>query len=146
MELFLDLRNFSDTPAKVHARITMTDRNENTVADRDFDVDVAPRESKEVRLDMAPENLAALLPPFKITGDVLSSELQDLSTRVDATLVMGNSRFLFSDSSDVFEDWFTVGTPSDAAANPRTWIVWTHGEAQRRRRSCRRPRASAAPM
>ncbi|MGB8355168.1 MAG: hypothetical protein WCD79_14820, partial [Chthoniobacteraceae bacterium] len=127
--LFLDVRNFSDKPAKIHARITMTDRNENAAADREFDVELAPQESKEVRLDMAPENLAALLPPFKITGDVLSSELQDLSTRVDTTLVMGNSRFLFSNCGDVFDDWFTAGSP--VQPGERGWIDWTFGEAQR---------------
>jgi hypothetical protein len=131
VELSLDLRNFSKTPAKVKARVTMTDRNENTVADRDFSADIAAGETKELRLDLAPENLGGFLPPFKLAGDVLSAELQDLSARIDSTLVLGNSRYLFDDFSDVLGRWFTVGTPSPPRANLRTWTVWTHGEAQR---------------
>lgn len=135
VSLFLDARNFSAVPAKVRARITMTDRNENAVADRDFQIELAANESKETRLEMAPENLAAFLPPFKITGDVLSAELQDLSSRLDTTLVMGNSRYLFDDFSDALGRWFTVGLPTAQPTSPRnnsrTWIGWTHGEAQR---------------
>lgn len=131
VELSLDLRNFTKTAAKVRTRITMTDRNENTVADREFEIDVAAGESKEARLALAPENLGNYLPPFKLAGDVLSAELQDLSARVDTTLVMGNSRFLFDDFSDVFGRWFNIGTPAPPRANLRTWISWTSGEAQR---------------
>jgi hypothetical protein len=131
--LFLDARNFTDKPAKLKSRITMTDRNENVVADREFPVEIGPKESKEIRLEMAPENLAAFLPPFKISGDVLSTELQELSARVDTMLVMGNSRYLFDDFSDVFGRWFTVGVPtiSSPRTGTRNWISWTHGEAPR---------------
>ncbi len=127
--VFLDLRNFSAAPAKVRARVTMTDRNENAVADREFQLDLAANESKEVLLDLAPENLGAFLPPFKITGDVLSSELAALSARLDATLVLGNCRYLFDDFSDVYGRWFTVGAPMPLT--DRTWVGWVQGEAQR---------------
>jgi len=131
ISLFLDARNFTAKPAKIRARLTLTDRNESAAADRDFQIELAPNEAKEMRLEMAPDNLAAFLPPFKLAGDVLSTDLAELSTRVDTMLVMGNSRFLFDDFSDVFGRWFTVGTPSPPRSNPRAWISWTHGEAQR---------------
>jgi hypothetical protein len=153
VSLSLDARNFSAVPAKVRARITMTDRNENAVADREFQVELAANESKETRLEMEPENLAAFLPPFKITGDVLSAELQDLSTRVETTLVMGNSRYLFDDFSDVLGRWFTAGIPTAQPSSPRSsqrgWVVWTHGQAQRAtpltQTSARLARADVAP-
>ena len=131
VSLFLDARNFTAKPAKVRARLTLTDRNESAAADREFQIELAPKETKELRLEMAPDNLAAFLPPFKLAGDVLSTDLAELSARVDTMLVMGNSRFLFDDFSDVFGRWFTVGTPSPPRGNPRAWISWTHGEAQR---------------
>ena len=34
----LDVRNFTATAAKVKVRLSMTDRNQNPVADRDFDL------------------------------------------------------------------------------------------------------------
>ena len=131
VSLYLDARNFTAKPAKVRARLTLTDRNESAAADREFQIELAPNEAKELRLEMAPDNLAAFLPPFKLAGDVLSTDLAELSARVDTMLVMGNSRFLFDDFSDVFGRWFTVGTPSPPRGNPRAWISWTHGEAQR---------------
>ena len=131
VSLFFDARNFTAKPAKVRARLTLTDRNESAAADREFQVELGPKESKEIRLEMAPDNLAAFLPPFKLAGDVLSTDLAELSTRLDTMLVMGNSRFLFDDFSDVFGRWFTVGTPTQPRANSRAWISWTHGEAQR---------------
>ena len=129
--LFLDVRNFTAKPAKIRARLTLTDRNESAAADREFQVELAAQESKEIRLELAPDNLAAFLPPFKLAGDVLSTDLQDLTARVDTTLVMGNSRYLFDDFSDVFSHWFNIGTPTSPRANQRTWVDWTHGEAQR---------------
>ena len=126
---FLDLRNFSATPAKVRVRVTMTDRNETLVADREFQADIAANTSKETLLDLAPENLGAFLPPFKISGDVLSAEISALTTRIDTTLVFGNSRYLFDDFSDVYGRWFTVGTP--LTEKKGTWLSWVQGEAQR---------------
>lgn len=131
VSLFLDARNFTAKPAKVRVRLTLTDRNESAAADREFQIELAANEAKEIRLEMAPDNLAAFLPPFKLAGDVLSTDLAELSTRVDTMLVMGNSRFLFDDFSDVFGRWFTVGTPTSPRASQRGWVSWTHGEAQR---------------
>lgn len=129
--LFLDLRNFTDKPAKLRSRVTMTDRNENLIVDREFQTELGPKELKEIALELDPQNLGAFLPPFKITGDVLSSELQELSTKIDTTLVMGNARYTFDDQGDALSRWFTVGTPAQPRTNIRNWIVWTHGEAQR---------------
>lgn len=131
LELFLDVRNFTATPAKLQIRVVVTDRNENTVVEREFTADVAGKEVKEIKLDLAPENLAAFLPPFKISGDVLSPELQDLSGRIDFSVVSGNSRYLFDNMSDAAARWFTAGSPQSPRNNPRSWITWTHGEAQR---------------
>ncbi|MEX1075783.1 MAG: NPCBM/NEW2 domain-containing protein [Pirellulales bacterium] len=131
LELFLDARNFTKAPAQVRGRIQLTDRNENTVATREFTLDLAAGGQKEVRWDLAPENLEAFLPPFKVSGDVLSPELPELSARIDSQLVVGNSRYLFDDMGDAAARWFTAGIPKPVRENLRGWMVWTHGEAQR---------------
>lgn len=130
MELFLDARNFTRAPAQVRGRIQVTDRNENMVATREFTLDLAAGGQQEVRWDLAPENLAAFLPPFKVSGDVLSAELPELSARIDSQLVVGNSRYLFDDMGDALARWFTAGGPQPRE-NLRVWESWTHGEAQR---------------
>ncbi len=127
--VFLDLRNFTAGAAKVTARVIMMDRNENLVAEREFEVALAAKESKETLLDLAPENLGAFLPPFKITGDVLSSELASVATRLEDHLVIGNSRYLYDNMGDVYGRWFTVGAPNPV--NDRNWMGWVQGEAQR---------------
>ena len=131
LELFLDARNFTKAPAQVRGRIQLTDRNENTVATREFTLDLAAGGQKEVRWDLAPENLAAFLPPFKVSGDVMSPELPELAARIDSQLVVGNSRYLFDDMGDAAARWFTAGIPKPVRENLRGWIAWTHGEAQR---------------
>jgi hypothetical protein len=130
LELALDARNFTKAPAQVRGRFQLTDRNENMVAARDFTLDLAAGTAREVRWDLAPENLAAFLPPFKVSGDVMSPELPDLSARIDSQLVVGNSRYLFDDMGDAAARWFTAGGPKPRE-NLRSWIGWTHGEAQR---------------
>ncbi|MEX0671189.1 MAG: NPCBM/NEW2 domain-containing protein [Pirellulales bacterium] len=131
MELFLDARNFTKAPARVRARVQVTDRNDNTVATREFTGQLAANEQQEFRWDLAPENLAAFLPPFRITGDVMSPELPDLTARIDVRLVMGNSRYLFDDMGDAAVRWFTAGSPIAPRGNLGGWFGWTHGEAQR---------------
>ena len=131
LELFLDARNFTKAPAQVRGRIQLTDRNENTVATREFTLDLAAGAQKEVRWDLAPENLAAFLPPFKVSGDVMSPELPELAARIDSQLVVGNSRYLFDDMGDAAARWFTTGIPKPVRENLRGWIAWAHGEAQR---------------
>jgi len=91
MELFLDARNFTTAPASVRARVQVTDRNDNTVATREFTGQLAANEQQEFRWDLAPENLAAFLPPFRITGDVMSPELPDLTARIDVRLVAADA-------------------------------------------------------
>ena len=131
LELFLDARNFTKAPAQVRGRIQLTDRNENTVATREFTLDLAAGAQKEVRWDLAPENLAAFLPPFKVSGDVMSPDLPELAARIDSQLVVGNSRYLFDDMGDAAARWFTTGIPKPVRENLRGWIAWAHGEAQR---------------
>ena len=131
LELFLDARNFTKAPAQVRGRIQLTDRNENTVATREFTLDLAAGAQKEVRWDLAPENLAAFLPPFKVSGDVMSPDLPELAARIDSQLVVGNSRYLFDDMGDAAARWFTAGIPKPLRENLRGWIAWTHGEALR---------------
>ncbi|MBI2194634.1 MAG: NPCBM/NEW2 domain-containing protein [Planctomycetes bacterium] len=131
LAFFLDVRNFLAKPAVVQVRVSMTDRNENRVADRDFRVDFAAGETKEVRLDLAPENLEAYLPPFRISGDVLSGELSKVSAQIDVTLVMGNGLMLFEDFSNLHGRWMTSGYTARIRNAYHDWLGWTHGEAQR---------------
>ena len=132
ISIFADVRNFKSEPARVRVRVTMTDRNSNMVVDRDFTLDLAAGESREAKLELKPEKLDAFLPPFKIGGDVLSNDLPEVSFKLDQTLVMGNSTFLFDDFSNVYGRWFTSGTPMSLRTNIREWFEnWTHGERQR---------------
>jgi hypothetical protein len=131
MELSVDARNFTKMPAQLRGRMQVTDRNENAVATREFTLDLAANAQQEFRVDLAPENLAGFLPPFRVAGDVMSSELQDLSARIDSRLVVGNSRYLFDDMGDAEARWFTAGNPSPPRNALRSWIGWTHGESQR---------------
>jgi hypothetical protein len=131
LELYLDARNFTKAPARLRGRVQVTDRNENTVFTRELTVELAAGEQKEVRWDLAPENLAVFLPPFRVTGDIMSPELQELSARIDSHLVLGNSRFLFDDMGDAAACWFTAGSPMSLRSDRAGWVRWTHGEEQR---------------
>ena len=136
--LSLDVRSFvagriaGNPPAKAKARLTVTDRNQNLVADRDFEVDLAPGDAKELRLELAPDNLEVYLPPFAIDCDVVSADLPQLSQKSEHKLVMANGILVFDDFSDVFGRWFTAGYvgPLDSRSE-RQWVGWTMGEAQR---------------
>lgn len=127
----LDVRSFVAAPARARVRLTMTDRNANVVADRDFDVPLAAGQSSETKLELAPGKLDAYLPPFSLTCDVVSADLPQLSQKSEHKLVMANSVFLFDDMSDALGRWFTAGYPGDLRHNLRPWVSWTHGEAQR---------------
>jgi hypothetical protein len=131
MELFVDARNFTQAPALVQGRVQVTDRNENTVAAREFKGQLAANEQKEFRWDLAPENLAGFLPPFRVAGEVTSPELPELVARIDSQLVVGNSRYLFDDMGDAAFRWFTAGSPITPRGNQSAWVAWTHGERQR---------------
>lgn len=127
----LDARSFVPAHAKVRARLSVADRNESVVADRDFDIPLPPSGASETRLELAPDKLDAYLPPFTITCDIVSADLPQLSTKTEHKLVMANSVFLFDDMSDPLARWFTAGYPGDLRAHPRSWVGWAHGEAQR---------------
>ncbi len=127
----LDLRSFSKSKAKVRARLTMTDRNDNLVVDRDFPIELAAGESRELNLAATPDNLEAFLPPFNIVLDVISTDLPEITTRREQSLVMGNSLFLFDDLSNVTGRWFTAGQPAAFQMHTHNWQQWSHGEGQR---------------
>ena len=133
--LFLEGRNFGKQPVKLQVRVAMTDRNQNLVADRDFTLQLAAGETREVLLPLKPEQLHAFLPPFKITGDILSPDLPTLTERIEETLVMGNALVLHADMGMLDSHWFTSGphTPAGTsiARDLRNWIYWAHGESQR---------------
>ncbi|MCX5658092.1 MAG: hypothetical protein NTW19_00015, partial [Planctomycetota bacterium] len=133
--LFLDARNFSAAKATFRARLTMTDRNQNTILDRDFPVELAPGESREARLDLKPENLQAYLPPFRVVGDILSPEFPQLAGRIDNTLVMGNAQILFADMGMLHSHWFTAGgfpRPGGRIQGEyNQWMPWLQGEGPR---------------
>ncbi|HZK82061.1 MAG TPA: hypothetical protein VFC46_13360, partial [Humisphaera sp.] len=137
LSVSLDARNFTPNGGKIKVRLSMTDRNQNAVADRDFDLAIGANESKEYKLDMKPENIGLYLPPFHISGDVMSTDLPALAARVDANVVMSNSRILFDDLSDVNGRWLTRGYRNNAgperpiAEDMRSWNYWIMGEAAR---------------
>ena len=129
--LFLDVRSFTRTPATVRARVTMTDRNDNRIVDRDVGLRLPPFGSKEQALELEPKNLGAFLPPFTVACDVLSADLPDASMKVDSKLVMANCVALFDDFSDLFGHWFTAGFRATTSRGRQVWSNWTMGEAQR---------------
>jgi hypothetical protein len=146
----VDVRSFFDRAAPVKVRLTITDRNEQLVADRDFPLELAPGAAVEERLAVSPENLDAFLPPFNVSIDVLAVDLPEANQKVDRTLVMGNGIVLFDDFSNVFGRWFTAGyndnrpdVPMDRKirSSLHTWWTWTHGEGQR---FCALPQTGAA--
>jgi hypothetical protein len=137
----LDARNFTNAPAKVKVRLSMTDRNQNPVVSRDFDLEIAANQSKEFKLDLAPENVGLFLPPFRVSGDVMSTDLPAIASRIDVDIVMANSHILFDNMADVNGRWLTRGYPSSPGhggkgtttidQNMRGYIEWTMGEAAR---------------
>ena len=132
--LAVDARNFGDKLVKLRARVSMIDRNQSVVADRDFTLDLPPGRASEQRLELKPDHLDTFLPPFKITGDILSPDQPDLSVRIDHTLVMGNAMVLFTDMGLAPSRWYTagVGGPYDrASSNPNQWNNWNMGEFTR---------------
>lgn len=111
LHFLLDTRSFQAEAFATQTRIKVVDRNENLVAEREFDVRMAAGESRETKLELTPENLNVFLPPFRITGELLSPDLPQLSARLDTTLVMGNSWLLFDDLGNVHGRWFASGMP-----------------------------------
>jgi len=104
----LEATYFGAESTTVTPHIRITDYNDNEVLDHTFDdITVAGSETKEVVLDLKPENLHLYLPPFRIKGDVFSPDIEQIY--IDETIVMGNSWLLFEDFSDVFDRWFASG-------------------------------------
>lgn len=128
---FADVRNFGSKTARLRARLTLLDRNGNKAAERDFPLELEGNTAKEFKLELEPENIESYLPPFMLSGDVLSTDLPEASAQIEQPLVMGNARLLVDDFSNVSGRWFTAGSPQPISANQRSWVEWTHGEGQR---------------
>ncbi|MBM4039451.1 MAG: hypothetical protein FJ290_13145 [Planctomycetes bacterium] len=131
--LAFDVRSFVAAPAKVQARLTLTDRNGSRVAAQDFPLALGPNEAKELKLELKLDNPDAFLPPFTLEADVASADLPQLSQRTESKVVMANSVLLFDDFSDVAGRWFTAGFPESLrdGRGAGSWNEWCHGEAQR---------------
>jgi hypothetical protein len=134
----LDVRNFTATAAKVKVRLSMSDRNLVPVVDRDFDLALAAEQSKEFKLDLAPENIGSYLPPFHVSGDVISTDLPPLAAKIDVNVVMSNCRILYDNLSDVNGRWVTRGYAAPPGSRSpsigedlRNWNVWSMGEPYR---------------
>ena len=107
----LDVRNFGQEPFTTSTTLEMHDRNRNLVSTRKFDFMVGPGESREMKIDLKPENMSVYRPPFTIIGELSSPDNSDVDASVDEVIVMGNSYLLFDDFSNVFGRWFTCGAP-----------------------------------
>ncbi|NQZ66475.1 MAG: NPCBM/NEW2 domain-containing protein [Lentisphaeria bacterium] len=114
----LDVRNFSDDSAKIITRLKMSDSNDNQIADRSFDIKVEANASKEIKLNIEPENLQIYLPPFKITAELFSPDSPDVSSHEEQDLIMGNAMFLHDNFSDVAGRWFLSGIPFELRRGP----------------------------
>jgi len=113
----VDVRNFGEDTITVNAPMKIVDYNEVVVAERDnFEVTVAPGGARERKLRIRPENFFLFKPPFSIKGYLTSPDMPQLSAELDVTLVMGNSKLLFDDFSNVFGRWFTSGMPFSMSA------------------------------
>ena len=127
----VDVRTFGATGGKVRARMTVMDRNENLVVDRDLPLELGPGEGKEIEFSAKADNLDAFLPPFKVSLDVLSTDFSEVAGKVERTVVMGNSTCLFDDFSNVTGRWFTAGLPDRFPMHTHNWQEWAHAEGQR---------------
>jgi len=128
---FADVRNFGSKTARLRARLSLLDRNGNKAAERDFPLELEGNSAKEFKLELEPENIESYLPPFMLSGDVLSTDLPEASAQIEQPLVMGNARLLVEDFSNVSGRWFTAGNAQPISSNQRNWVEWTHGEGQR---------------
>jgi len=132
--LFADVHNFTNIQGKARLSVSVVDRNENPVLDREFAIDLTPGKRQELRFALEPENLGLYVPPFTISGDVLSSELPAAASRFDRTLVMSNSNFLWEDFANLHGHWLASGWESSGPFDrhrARHWIEWLMGEGPR---------------
>ena len=134
----LDARNFTGKDAKFKVRLSVTDRNQNAVADKEFDLSIGAHRNGEFKLELTPDNIGNYLPPFHVTGDVISRDVPDLESHIDLNVVMSNSKILFDNLSDVNGRWLTRGYVAPAGSHAiwigedlRSWNMWTMGEAYR---------------
>ncbi|MDA0837830.1 MAG: NPCBM/NEW2 domain-containing protein [Planctomycetota bacterium] len=107
----VDVRHFGNEPVRVEGNLTIVDRHENLVMQRQFETTVGAGEAKELNLSLMPENFHLFLPPFKVTGEVFSNEMPQLSGSLNVHLVMGNSFILFDDFGNLHGRWFCSGAP-----------------------------------
>jgi len=127
----LDIRNLGQEPFTTSTTLEMHDRNRNHMATRRFDFMVGPGESREIKIELKPENMSVYRPPFTITGDLSSPDNSDVDASVDQVIVMGNSYLLFDDFSNVFGRWFTAGAPFIAGgANGYLFGEQQHADAR----------------
>ena len=103
-----DVRNFTNRAVDLRARVSLTDRNRNLVADHEFPVKLGAMGQDELKLALQAERLGAYLPPFEIACELLSADVADLAATISNKLVMNNSRLLFDDMSDVYTRWFRI--------------------------------------
>ena len=105
-----NLRNYTDKPVRAKIRMALVDWNDTPMADRDAEVNLVPGKMTEVAVSLAPESFAPFLPPFRLSGDMLSPDVPELNGRVDETIVFGNSYLLFEPFADVYGGWGMRGT------------------------------------
>ena len=144
IEFLADFRNFGAEPFTAQTHIKIVDRNENLVAVREFETKVAAHDAQESSLSIKPENLHVFLPPFRITGEVASSDLPQLSAQLDQALVMGNSWLLFDDFANLHGRWFTSGLDFRLGRNDQMFGEEQHAWA-RTQTSARISRVGIAP-
>ena len=109
IELMMDVRQFGEEPIRVDGNITMNDKNGNLVTKREFKATAAPGEAKELKVQLRPENFSLFQPPFKLNGELTSPDAPQISSSLEITLVMGNSRILFDDFGNLHGNWFCSG-------------------------------------
>ncbi|MBE7463461.1 MAG: NPCBM/NEW2 domain-containing protein [Planctomycetes bacterium] len=127
----VDVRNFSKSAAQVQLRLKVLDRNEAQVASQQFSVQVPAGPLAEHVCVLRAEQPGAYLPPFRLTGDVLSPDFEEIERRLDEPLVVGNTKWLLDDFSDVEGRWLTSGVSQPAFKNTRGWIEQVLMERQR---------------
>ncbi len=111
IEVNVDVRHFGNDPVGVEGRINIVDRHENSVIQRPFEMTVGANEAKELNLSLKPDDFHRYLPPFRVTGEIFSNEMPQLSGSLDVQLVMGNSFALFDDFGNLHGRWFCSGAP-----------------------------------
>ena len=111
-EFLVDVRHFGEEDAVLESQVTILDHHENVVAERrdDLVIKLSPGGAREARIRVEPENFHLFLPPFRVKASMIPAGLTQIAgADIERTIVMGNSRLLFDDFSDVHGRWFTAG-------------------------------------